>query len=104
MRFAAVLTRKWKYDESVLEYFVQTHDKVTVKRRDIEKTQWTEDMEVDEEMPEMEMMPLEPSGPGGKSTPAVPDQGDDKSKHMNSVDEAIGAAGIYIYIPCKDCN
>ncbi|CAK9003377.1 unnamed protein product [Durusdinium trenchii] len=53
--------RKWKYDESVPEYFVQTHDKVTVKRKDLEKAQWTEDMEPDEEMPEFEMMQLEPS-------------------------------------------
>lgn len=89
MRFPTVLVRKWKYDESVPEYFVQTHDKVTVKRKDLEKAQWTEDMEPDEEMPEFEMMQLEPSAT--KEAPSALQAMASGGQQLNTADEAMNS-------------
>ena len=90
MRFASVLVRKWKYDESVLEYFVQTHDKVTVKRRDLERAQWTEEMDPEEDMPDLEMMELKPGGKEDDKKPTGDDAAFQQALNVNSVEEARG--------------
>ena len=70
MRFPTVLTRKFKYDANLLEYFVETEQTVSVRKRDLEAVRQAEAM-ADTEMPDAsavadkELMALPAAGPAG---------------------------------------
>lgn len=100
LRFRSVLTRLYKYGEDQLEYFVETMDKVKIRRSDLERVTTCEEVN-----PEDGAAAAAP--PKKQQLLAVPDGPDGKVLKMDSLEESkaelakfieIHGTGIHTYV------
>ena len=97
----SVLTRSWKYDAEVTEYFVQVSDTVRIKRSDLEKYEKTEDAEETDEFPSIQPKALEDKkdGPGGKPASdliALAESKENLNKFLDSLHRKASQATTWI--------
>ena len=109
LRFKSVLTRSWKYDAEVTEYFVQVSDTVRIKRSDLEKYEKTEDAEETDEFPSIQPKALmdtslkaledKKDGPGGKPASdliALAESKENLNKFLDSLHRKASQATTWI--------